>query len=161
MDDILILVLKQCDSMSSIRLLKASKTLWYMFKYESLFWISMEADLLFQSKYMAFKFVNKHLGCRRRVLKWATYLESQCTLCNLPMFQICSGTFPINMKLCNNCQSDHLITERVISRYVPYYVILDMRKKVKYCWLFNDNSRKMAYFYRPHVIHYLQSINFF
>ena len=161
MDDVLELILRKCDAMSSSRLVRASKSLWFKYKYESLFWISLEADLLFQGKYMAFRSVNKHLGCRRRVLKWSTYLESPCSKCDCSLFHICTGTFPINLKLCNNCQSAHLMTEEAISRYIPYYLVLEVRRRVKYCWIVNIYNRRVMAFYRPHVLAYLELINFF
>lgn len=161
MDDVLELILRKCDAMSSLRLVRASKSLWIKYKYESLFWISLEADLLFQGKYMAFRAVNKHLGCRRRVLKWSTYLESPCSRCDCPLFHICTGTFPINLKLCNNCQSANLITEEAIARYIPYYLVLEVRRRVKYCWIVNIYNRRVMAFYRPHVLAYLGVINFF
>jgi hypothetical protein len=163
MDDVLQLILMKCDVLASARLIRASKALWNKYKYETLFWVALETDLLFVSKYIAFRAMNKHLGCRRRILKWTSYLDNPCSHCKCDMFLMCPPTFPIHVKLCNNCLSTQLITEDSFNRFVPYYIVLEMRHKLKHCWITpNQNTtRRVCAYYKPHVLAHWQFISFF
>lgn len=147
--------------MSALRLLKAVRCLWNSTKKNNSFWFKMEMNLMCQNKFVVFRLIHKHMGNRKRVLMWSSYLEAPCTLCHLPLFQCCTSTFPLNLKLCNNCKEDHIITEQVISRYVPYYIVLNMRNNVRYCFLSDNNNHKIRSYYRPAVLRYLHYINVF
>jgi len=161
MNDIFEIILKHCDAVSSVRLVRAIKYFYVSKKTDFNFWTQLEARMPHFNKYNMYKIINKHMGVRRRILSWTSYFDAPCSLCHLPLFQTCTDTFPLRLKLCNNCRQDHIITEEVISRYLPFYVILNVRQNVNYCFLMNNNNRKVRSYYRPAVLRYLQNANFF
>lgn len=159
MDDIILTILHHCDAMSAVRLVKSSKQLYYQKKKDNNFWLNIEFQMLYQNRYSVYRLVHKHMGVRRRVLAWTSYLEAPCTLCRHNLFLTCTNTFPLNLKLCNNCKSDHIMTEDVIKRYLPFYVLLNIRRNVRYCFLTNDNNVRTRSYYRPAVLRYLHQVN--
>jgi len=118
------------DAAASVRLLGAMAQLWREKKDQRDFWVRMESRLPNHQRYLAYKAANKHLGIRRRVMSWTHYCDSPCSRCRTDLFMVCTGTFPVRLKLCYACKNHALISEPALHYWFPYW-----KKPFRFCWI--------------------------
>ena len=139
-------------ALASVRLLVTMRHLWVSKKHDLAYWQHMESILPHHSHYEAFRAMHKHMGTWRRVLAWASYCDSHCSMCKVPLFGLCTCTFAIQVKLCYKCKGSVLISEWEISRYMPHALVLALRTKLRYCWIPYPNGERVRHYRRQEVI---------
>lgn len=134
------------DPLASIRLMRAAAHLWRMQRNNKEFWVRMESLLPNHNRYLAYKAVNKHLGIQKRVLAWANYCDSGCSKCQVDLFGMCTGTFPVRLKLCYKCKGHELIAETALDTWFPYWRAAPGRKSLRYCWVTLPSGQKTRHY---------------
>lgn len=160
-EDLQRLVLRHlhADALASVRLVLASRPLWAEKKTDADFWQRAESILPHHTHYAAFRSVFKHMGVRRRVLAWASYCDSRCTVCKVNLFGICSGTFAVNVKLCCACKCHFLLSELELARFMPINELIAMRGKLRYCWIPYRSGQRVRHYRKNEALEYYHNFN--
>ena len=147
----LILSHLRTHSLASVRLVRAVRSLWFMFRHDGSFWLRVEEHLPLRARYEQFVAVNKHMGVFKRALWWANYCDACCSGCGVDLRQTCPGTFAVRVKLCFSCRRSKLVSEVELLRHLTYVQVLRLRATRRHCWLSGPGGGKVRYFVRDQV----------
>lgn len=150
LDEIWQIIWHHTDPMAKIQLILAHKQFFLLFWDNMDFWKSVEPYMVLKPHYEAFKSIHKHMGVRKRVLRWLAYCRDPCHGCNMELFRICTGTFPLGIKLCYGCKCTNLISEQETHGRLP----------LPYCWLPVTHGRKIQFYRRTEAHAYLARLSY-